>query len=336
MEEVTAAPDLWNDQEKARDLLQQLNDLKSVVEDMDNLHRRLEDLEVFKEMAEAGEEGAGEELEREFVALASILDTREMATLLSGEYDKSGAILSVHAGAGGTDAQDWAQILARLYMRWIERKNYKSRLVEESPGEEAGLKSATIMVDGEYAYGLLKAEKGVHRLVRLSPFDTAHRRHTSFAQVEVVPQIDENMDLDIKDDDLKIDTYRASGAGGQHVNKTSSAVRITHLPSGIVVQCQNERSQHSNKNTAMKILKAKLFEVQLQEQERKLAQLRGEHVDIGWGSQIRSYVLHPYSLVKDHRTNTEIGNVQAVLDGEIDPFIKAYLEDRAAKEAKLR
>lgn len=283
-------------------------------------------------MVELGEPGAREELLSEYQRISQQVKNEEINLLLSGEYDFRNAIISVHAGAGGTDAQDWAEMLLRMYLRWIEKKNFKSQVIEISAGDEAGIKSATVMVYGSAAYGLLKAEKGVHRLVRLSPFDSGHRRHTSFAQVDVMPEIDENIEIDIKDDDLKIDTYRASGAGGQHVNKTSSAVRITHLPTGIVVQCQNERSQHSNKNTAMKILKSKLLEMELEEQEKKLAQLRGEHVDIAWGSQIRSYILHPYSLVKDHRTNTEVGNVQGVLDGDIDPFIRAYLEDKAAKK----
>jgi peptide chain release factor 2 len=280
-------------------------------------------------MMKEGETGAEKELEDSFKSLRQDIEDQETATLLSGEYDSSPAILSIHAGAGGTDAQDWAEILLRMYTRWTERKNFRTRIIETMDGEEAGLKSATVMVDGAYAYGLLKSEKGVHRLVRQSPFDAAHRRHTSFCQVDVMPQIDDKIEIDIKEEDLKVDTYRASGAGGQHVNKTSSAIRITHLPTGIVVQCQNERSQHSNKATAMKILKSRMFEKQLEEQERRLAELRGEHVDIAWGSQIRSYVMHPYTLVKDHRNNTENGNMQAILDGEINVFIRAYLEQKA-------
>jgi peptide chain release factor 2 len=309
--------------------------LKNIVSRIKSLETRVDDLDLYHEMAAAGEAGAEEEMNREYARLGEEIATQETATLLSGEYDAHGAIISVHAGAGGTDSQDWAEMLLRMYMRWIERKGFDKRLVDDSPGEEAGIKSATVIVDGEYAYGLLRAERGVHRLVRQSPFDSAHRRHTSFAQVEVMPQIDENVKVEIKDDDLKIDTYRASGAGGQHVNKTSSAVRITHLPTGIIVQCQNERSQYSNKTTAMKILKSKILERQLEEQEQKLARLRGEHLDIAWGSQIRSYVLHPYSLVKDHRTGAETGNVQAVLDGEIGIFIQAYLENRVATESAV-
>lgn len=300
------------------------------------LESRVRDLEVYKEMAEAGEPGAADELMKEYKRLVEEVEDQEMNTLLSGEYDKNDAILSVHAGAGGTDAQDWADMMLRMYLRWIERKGFKYEIIDTSPGEEAGIKSATVLVEGEFAYGLLKAEKGVHRLVRLSPFDANHRRHTSFAQVEVMPQIDENIEIEIKEEDLKIDTYRASGAGGQHVNKTSSAVRITHLPTGIVVQCQNERSQHSNRNTAMKVLKSKLLEREIEEKERKLAALRGEHVDIGWGSQIRSYVLHPYTLVKDHRTGVENGNIQAVLDGDIHKFIRGYLEDRVMKDGSAK
>ena len=326
------APDLWDDPDNARALLRKLNGLKSLIDRIKKLQNRVDDLEVYHEMAQDGDEEAQAELDRELEKLEEEITDQETATLLSGEHDTHSAIITVHAGAGGTDAQDWCQMLLRMYMRWMDKKEYQYKLVEESPGEEAGLKSATVMLDGEYAYGFLKAERGVHRLVRLSPFDAAHRRHTSFAQVEVMPQIDESSEIEIKEDDLKIDTYRASGAGGQHVNKTSSAVRITHLPTGIVVQCQNERSQHSNKNTAMKILKSKLVEMELQEQEKKLAQLRGEHLDIAWGSQIRSYVLHPYSLVKDHRTNQEKGNVQGVLDGDIDIFIRAYLESQAHKK----
>lgn len=287
-------------------------------------------------MVKEGETGAAEELENAYKKLKEEIEDQETATLLSGEYDRHSAIVSIHAGAGGTDAQDWAEMLLRMYLRWMEKKNFKTRIIEAMDGEEAGLKSATIMVDGPYAYGLMKTEKGVHRLVRLSPFDAAHRRHTSFAQVDVMPQIDETIQIEIKEEDLKIDTYRASGAGGQHVNKTSSAVRITHIPTGIVVQCQNERSQHSNRATAMKILKSRLFERQLEEQERKLAELRGEHMDIAWGSQIRSYVMHPYTLVKDHRTNTESGNMQAILDGEIDLFIRSYLEYKARSKETSR
>lgn len=254
----------------------------------------------------------------------------ELQALLSEEYDSKNAILSVHAGAGGTDAQDWAEMLLRMYLRWAERKGFKTEIADISAGEEAGIKSSTVIVSGDNAYGYLKTERGIHRLVRLSPFDANHRRHTSFALIEVIPEIEEDIKIDINPDDLKLETFRASGAGGQHVNKTDSAVRITHLSTGIIVQCQNERSQHSNRLTAMKILKAKLFEREREEQEKRLASLKGEHRDIAWGNQIRSYVLHPYTMVKDHRTNLEIGNIQAVLDGEIDAFIRSYLESKVA------
>lgn len=304
------------------------------MEGVEKLEGRFEDLALYREMAESGEPGADAEFEREFKSLAEDVEDQEMATLLSGEYDGNGAVFSIHAREGGTDAQDWTEMLLRMFMRWFERKEFKSRIVDSSPGDEAGIKSSTVMVDGAYVYGLLKSERGIHRLVRQSPFDAAHRRHTSFALVEVMPQIDDSLEIEIKDDELKIDTYRASGAGGQHVNKTSSAVRITHMPTGIVVQCQNERSQHHNRNTAMRLLKSKLVERELMEQEKKLARIRGEHVDTGWGSQIRSYVLHPYSMVKDHRTGVENGNVQGVLDGNIDRFIRGYLENRAAARAK--
>ncbi len=311
-----------------------MNDLKEITGNIDSLEERIEEINLYQEMANEGEPGAEEELEGAFNSLSDDINVQETATLLSGEYDQKSAILTVHTGAGGVDAQDWAEILLRMYLRWAEKKKFKTRMIEVSGGEEAGIKSATAMVDGQYAYGFLKCEKGVHRLVRISPFDSAHRRHTSFAQVEVTPQIDDTIEVEIKDDDLKIDTYRASGAGGQHVNKTNSAVRITHLPTGVVVQCQNERSQYSNKNTAMKILKARLFEKELEEKERKLAQIRGEHMDIAWGSQIRSYVMHPYTMVKDHRTSTDSGNMQVILDGGIDLFIKSYLEYKVRGASK--
>lgn len=256
------------------------------------------------------------------------LSSLELETILNEEYDDSDAYLSVHAGAGGVDASDWAEMLLRMYLRWAQYKGFSATLIEVSAGEEAGLKSATINIKGAYAYGYAKSENGVHRLVRLSPFDSAHRRHTSFAMVEVLPEIKDDIKIDINPNDLKIDTYRASGAGGQHVNKTDSAVRITHIPTGIVVQCQNERSQHQNKFNAMKILKSKLYKLKLENQKEKITRLKGQQKKIEWGSQIRSYVLHPYTLVKDHRTNYEEGNIQAVLDGKIDGFIKAYLENQ--------
>lgn len=273
--------------------------------------------------------GAASELEREINELGERISQYEIDVLLSGEYDSDNAILSVHAGAGGTDAQDWAEMVMRMYLRWAQNHGFKTETADISWGEEAGIKSATVLVNGNKAYGLLKTERGVHRLVRLSPFDAAHRRHTSFTLIEVIPDREDKIEININPDDIRIETYRASGAGGQHVNKTDSAVRITHIPTGTIVQCQNERSQHYNRTTAMKILKARLFEMERLEQEKRLVELRGEHKDIAWGNQIRSYVLHPYTLAKDHRTNVEIGNVNAVLDGDLDVFIRAFLEREA-------
>ncbi len=294
-----------------------------------DLGTRMGDIEAYLELLTEDDLQMQKEFEGELEELKKRISTCEVEALLSGEFDNDNAILSVHAGAGGTDSQDWAEMLMRMYLRWAEKHAMKTEAVDISWGEEAGIKSTTIMVNGAKAYGFLKAERGIHRLVRLSPFDAAHRRHTSFALVEVIPERDDRIDIKINPEDLNIDTYRSSGAGGQHVNKTDSAVRITHLPSGLIVQCQNERSQHFNRLTALKILKARLFELERVEQEKRLVELRGEHKDIAWGNQIRSYVLHPYTLVKDHRTNTEIGNTQGVLDGGIDPFIQAFLEKEA-------
>jgi peptide chain release factor 2 len=254
------------------------------------------------------------------------LDEMKIITLLKGPYDKNNAILSIHAGTGGLDAQDWAKMLLRMYTRWAEQKGYKVEILDLQQDPEAGIKSVTLLIEGENAYGYLRSEKGVHRLVRISPFDSSGKRHTSFASIDVMPEIDESVQVDIKAADLRIDTYRSSGAGGQHVNKTDSAVRITHIPTGIVTQCQNERSQHSNRDTAMKMLKSKLIELKEEEQKEKIEDLQGEYSQIAWGSQIRSYVFNPYNMVKDHRTNAEIGNVQGVMDGDLDPFINAYLQ----------
>jgi peptide chain release factor 2 len=273
------------------------------------------------------------EIETSIAPLRAELDRLQEDALFSGEYDSGDALVTIHAGTGGTDAQDWGEMLLRMYLRWAQERGFGTELLEASPGEEAGLKSATFSVKGENAYGVLKAERGVHRLVRLSPFDQAHRRHTSFAQVIVSPLLPEDVDVEIDEGDLRIDTYRASGAGGQHVNKTDSAVRITHLPTGIVVQCQNERSQASNKQTAMRILRARLAELAEEEREAELARERGGKVDVGFGSQIRSYVLHPYQMVKDHRTDFEAGNAQGVLDGALDGFVQAYLLARATGKA---
>jgi len=285
---------------------------------------------------EVGKEDANsinkKEMENLVNEINSSLSSLELETILNEEYDDADAYLSVHAGAGGVDASSWAEMLLRMYLRWAQYKGFTATLIEVSAGEEAGIKSATLQIKGFYAYGYAKSENGVHRLVRLSPFDSAHRRHTSFAMVEVLPEIKDDIKVEIDPKDLKIDTYRASGAGGQHVNKTDSAVRITHVPTGIVVQCQNERSQHQNKFNAMKILKSKIHKLELENQKEKITKLKGVQKKIEWGSQIRSYVLHPYTLVKDHRTNYDEGNIQAVLDGKIDGFIKAYLEKQINRD----
>jgi peptide chain release factor 2 len=277
------------------------------------------------ELAGLEDESLRPELEREIDNLEAEIDHLEFEAMLSGRYDRGDALLAIHAGAGGTDSQDWAEMLQRMYLRWAERRNFKTEILDLTEGEEAGIKSVTISVEGRYAYGYLHPEKGVHRLVRLSPFDSAHRRHTSFALVEVLPQIEADEEIAIDNDDLRIDVFRSSGAGGQNVQKNATAIRITHLPTGLVVTCQNERSQAQNRENAMRVLRARLFEIKQQEQAEKMAELRGEYQKAEWGSQIRSYVLHPYQMVKDHRTNHEIGNTQAVLNGEIDEFIEAYL-----------
>jgi peptide chain release factor 2 len=295
----------------------------------------VEELYQFWELAvEEGEESLAEEVAAALAAAERRLDAAEIEVLLGEPYDHHPAYLSLHAGAGGTEAQDWAAMLLRMYTRWAEEKGYQVELVDSLEGEEAGIKSATLRIVGPYAYGYLKAESGVHRLVRISPFDAARRRHTSFASVEVLPELEPEEEISIDPEDLRIDTFRASGHGGQHVNKTESAVRITHLPTGIVVQCQNERSQHANRLTAMKLLQAKLFELKRRQEEERLAALKGEQREIAWGSQIRSYIFQPYQLVKDHRTGAEVGNVEAVMDGDLDPFIFAYLRRKAQKGAE--
>jgi peptide chain release factor 2 len=296
---------------------------------MVSLKKQADDLAVLIEWAEAGEP-----VDTEFAQGLDRLDQEvqagEIKKMLGGEHDRKNAILTIHPGAGGTESQDWAEMLLRMYMRWMERRGFKKELIDYQPGEEAGLKSATLTVTGEYAYGLLSAEAGVHRLVRISPFDQAARRHTSFASVYVWPEVTEDVDVEIEDKDIRIDTYRSSGAGGQHVNVTDSAVRITHIPTGIVVSCQNERSQHRNRDSAMKVLKARLYDLKLKEQQAALAKISGAKQQIAFGSQIRSYVLHPYQLVKDHRTKEQIGDVNRVLDGDIDQFIKTYLMKRSS------
>ena len=327
LEQELGAPGFWDDQQHAAQVSAEHARLTRRLERYRRLTQEYQDAQEL--LAMDGE--MADEIAASVKPLRQELDRLQEDALFSGEYDAGDALVTLHAGTGGTDAQDWAEILLRMYLRWAQARGFQTELLEASPGEEAGLKSATFSVRGENAYGILKAERGVHRLVRQSPFDQAHRRHTSFAQVIVSPLLSDDSAIDIDESDLRIDTYRASGAGGQHVNKTDSAVRITHLPTGIVVSVQNERSQLSNKNTAMKILRSRLAEVEQEQREEELARERGEVMTTGFGSQIRSYVLHPYQLVKDHRTDVEEGNTQGVLDGNIDPFIQAYLLQTAAQ-----
>ena len=301
--------------------------LREEVEDWRQLKQSVDDT---LELASLEGDSLRDEIMLEVEKIGREIGEREFSVMLSGEFDQGNAILAIHAGAGGIDAQDWAQILERMYLRWIELRGFSAEVLDTSEGEEAGIKSVTISVEGRYAFGYLRAEKGVHRLVRLSPFDAAHRRHTSFALVEVLPQFEDDSEVEIKPDDIRIDVYRSSGAGGQNVQKNATAVRITHLPTGLVVTCQNERSQTQNRENALRVLRARLFELKLAEQEQQTAELRGEYTKAEWGSQIRSYVLHPYQMVKDHRTNFEVGNAQAVLNGALDGFIEAYLRAKIA------
>jgi len=327
LEEVMSESDFWDDRDKAQQVVQDLVRLKEELGSFLKVEDQTGDLEVWYQLSqEEGEEGESKgELVKGIKELKDNLAKLELELLLSGPYDKNNAIITLHPGAGGTESQDWAEMLYRMYTRWAEKRKFVAEILDYLPGEEAGIKSVTLLVKGQNAYGYLKAEKGVHRLVRISPFDASGRRHTSFASADVIPEVEDMEEVKIDLADLKIDTYRAGGAGGQHVNKTDSAVRITHLPSGIVVQCQNERSQISNRQAAMKILTSKLVDRKLAEQEVEMANIRGEQQEIGWGSQIRSYVFHPYSLVKDHRTNVEVGNVDSVMDGQLDQFMEAYL-----------
>lgn len=326
LEKEMASPGFWEDRARGAAVSRQLERARSLLSHFRALHEEMEEIDVLYQMAvEMEEEGELKALEERVATLERKIHTLRVELTFSDPYDLGDCYLSINAGAGGTDSQDWAEMLLRMYGRFCEQRAYKTALLEVSPAEEAGIRSATMEVKGSYAYGHLKAEKGVHRLVRISPFDAAHRRHTSFAAVSVVP-VTEEQELEIDPKDLRIDTYRSSGAGGQHVNVTDSAVRITHLPTGVVVSCQNERSQHQNKETAMKVLRARLGELLRRQELKQLEELQGELKDIEWGSQIRSYVLHPYQMVKDHRTDHETGNVEAVLDGELTPFIEAYLE----------
>lgn len=320
-------PRFWEDAGKAQGQVRELKGLKDSVTEFENLETAYEDVETLIEMGyEENDSSLIPEIEETLNQFISDFEAIKISTLLSGEYDGDNAILTLHAGAGGTEACDWVSMLFRMYSRWAEKKGYAAEVLDFLDGEEAGLKTITLEIKGENAYGYLKSEKGVHRLVRISPFNAAGKRQTSFASCDVMPDIEEDLDVEINEDDLRIDTYRSSGAGGQHVNKTSSAIRITHIPTNIVVQCQNERSQHSNKDKAMQMLKAKLYLLKQQENLEKASDIRGEVKEIGWGNQIRSYVMQPYKLVKDHRTNEEVGNVDAVMDGNIDPFINAYLK----------
>lgn len=325
-------PSFWNDAETAKKISKEATDLKDVVETYESMAGRIEELELLWQMAVEEEDRSLEpEIEQEYREIAKAVEAKEVELMLSGEYDANNAILTFHAGAGGTEAQDWTQMILRMYTRWCEQHGFKLTTADFLPGDEAGVKSATIIVEGRNAFGLLRPEKGVHRLVRISPFDASARRHTSFSAVDVMPEITDDVEVDINMDDVRVDYFRASGAGGQHVNKTSSAVRMTHIPTGIVVQCQNERSQVQNREQCMKLLRAKLFELELEKREQLKQDIGGTLSAIEWGSQIRSYVFHPYNLVKDHRTGVETANVQAVMDGALDPFIEGYLKMQMKK-----
>ncbi|WP_143765820.1 peptide chain release factor 2 [Clostridium beijerinckii] len=318
----------WDNIKKAEEVTKKSKSIKDKIESFDKLKSQIEDIEVLKEIMEDDDEESANEIIQTLRDIQAQIDDYNMKVLLCGEYDKNNAILTLHVGVGGTDANDWTEMLLRMYTRWCEKQGYSIETLDLLPGDEAGIKSVTLKVTGEYAYGYLKAEKGIHRLVRISPYNANGKRQTSFSSMEVLPELTKEQDIEIRSDDLKIDTYRSGGAGGQHVNKTDSAVRITHIPTGVVVQCQNERSQFSNRDTAMEMLKSKLVELKERAHKEKIEDLTGELKDMGWGSQIRSYVFHPYSMVKDHRTNVETSNVTSVMDGEIDMFINAYLKQR--------
>ena len=335
LEKQTAAADFWNDHDKAQGILKEITVLKSWVSTWETLSRQADDLGMLIEMAAEEEDTDAEaDIKIDLLELQKGVDDLEFRRMLSAPDDEKNAILTIHPGAGGTESQDWAQMLMRMFIRWTEQNKFKYQILDFQSGDEAGIKSVTIEVSGDYAYGYLKAEAGVHRLVRISPFDANKRRHTSFASVFVLPEVNVNIDIEVNPSDLRVDTYRASGAGGQYVNKTSSAVRITHIPSGIVVQCQSERSQHMNRDSAMKVLMAKLYQIEKEKERQKLAKIEDSKKDIGWGSQIRSYVFHPYNMVKDHRTGTETSNTQAVMDGDLNQFIRDYLMGK--RSAKLK
>lgn len=329
LEKLMTDPTFWDNQEAAQKVINEANVLKQSVESFEEIEESLEDLDVSYELVkEEADEELFDELNEQLEIFMKTINDFELEMLLSNPYDANSAILELHPGAGGTESQDFASMLLRLYQRWAEDKGYTAEMLDYQPGDEAGAKSVTLLVKGHNAYGYLKAEKGVHRLVRISPFDSSGRRHTSFVSCDVTPEMTDDVDIEVRAEDVKIDTYRASGAGGQHVNKTDSAVRLTHIPTNIIVTCQTQRSQIKNREAAMKMLKSKLYQLEIEKQEQELASIRGEQKEIGWGSQIRSYVFHPYSMVKDHRTNAEMGNTQAVMDGEIDLFIDAYLRSK--------
>lgn len=329
LEEQMATPSFWDDQGAAQKVIDESNVLKKYVESFEAIEENLENLEVSYELVkEEADQELFDELNEQLQVFMKKINDFELELLLSEPYDANDAIIELHPGAGGTESQDFASMLLRLYQRWAENKGYSVETLDYLPGDEAGVKSVTLLIKGHNAYGYLKSEKGVHRLVRISPFDSSGRRHTSFVSCDVTPEMDDDVDIEIRAEDIKIDTYRASGAGGQHVNKTDSAVRLTHLPTNIIVTCQNQRSQIKNREAAMKMLKSKLYQLEIEKQKEELASIRGEQKEIGWGSQIRSYVFHPYSMVKDHRTNIDVGNTQAVMDGEIDQFIDAYLRSQ--------
>lgn len=335
LETKASAPDFWDNLENSQKILQRTGKLKNTVESYDNLCSSYEDLGVLIEMGDEEEDlSLVEEIETSLDEFENGLASLRLQTLLTGEYDKNNAILTFHAGAGGTEAMDWVSMLVRMYTRWTERHGFKTSMLDFLDGDEAGLKSATILIEGENAYGYLKSESGVHRLVRVSPFDSSGRRHTSFASLEVMPEITDDMNIEVRDEDIKMDVFRSSGAGGQHINKTSSAVRLTHIPTGIVVACQNERSQFQNREQALKMLKSKLLEIKEREHLEKIEDIKGVQKEIAWGSQIRSYVFMPYTLAKDHRTGFESGNINAVMDGDLDGFINAYL--KASSKGELQ
>ncbi|EAH4429842.1 peptide chain release factor 2 [Listeria monocytogenes] len=329
LEDQMLDPNFWNDQQAAQKVINESNGYKETYQAFHALEEEQESMKISLELLkEEADEDLQEELEKDIKAYMATISEFELKLMLSDPYDKNNAILELHPGAGGTESQDWGSMLLRMYQRWSEKKGFKVEMLDYQAGDEAGIKSVTLLIKGHNAYGYLKAEKGVHRLVRISPFDSSGRRHTSFVSVDVMPELDDDIEIEVRTEDLKIDTYRATGAGGQHINTTDSAVRMTHIPSGIVVTCQSERSQLKNREQAMKMLKTKLYQKEQEEKERELAEIRGEQKEIGWGSQIRSYVFHPYSMVKDHRTNYETGNIQAVMDGDLDEFINAYLRSR--------